>query len=176
VVNVGSVIEARLLRTVVTAQGGAPVAAEIARDVMANGEVAIAAGSRLVGTAYATGSNDRVQIAVTALVQGGTTMQLHGIVISADQQVGIPAKVLKRGSGKKKWLGRVVGSIGTVATLGLRSSGVSGGMAGVLAEDLSGDAANLERDWANERSDKVLRAEAGATLQVYLQGDFRVSR
>jgi hypothetical protein len=70
----------------------------------------------------------------------------------------------------------VAGAVGSVATLGLRSSGVTGGVAGVLADDLSGDAGNLERDWANERSDKVLRAEAGVAVQIYLQGDFRVTR
>lgn len=171
--NVGSRFPAVLAFPVKTAFSGSPVAVRVESDIAPNGPVAIPAGSTLIGEAFATDSDDRAQIVFTAIIREGRTVPFRGLAMGVDNELGIPGKVIRKASAAKKGAGRVLGAIGSAVTYGLigGNNGVVGDAAAAMAGKTAMDLAELERDWSQQRSDKVLEVKAGVRLTVYVQTD-----
>lgn len=176
VLNVGSRFTATLDFPVNTAFAGAPATAHLQKDLTVDGRVAIPAGARLVGEAFATHLDDRAQIVFTAIVHEGRTIPLRGMALGPDNQLGVAGKVIRKASATKKGVGRVLGSIGHAVSLGLigRGDGVLEEAGAIMASQTASDLSQLERAWSVQRSDKVVEIRAGTTVTVYVQGDVRV--
>lgn len=81
VLNVGTRIRAVIREPVVTSPGGTPVTAFVAEDVVSGDRVALAAGARLIGDAFAIEEDDRVQVVFTVVVSDGRTLPVSGVVL-----------------------------------------------------------------------------------------------
>jgi type IV secretory pathway VirB10-like protein len=177
VVNVGTRVPGNLTYGIRTDAATVPVEVEIAGDVVAAGRVVIPAGTRVIGEALATRDTDRVQMAFSSLVIGGKTVPLRALAMGPDGQLGLPAKLIKKASGGKNWLGKAVGALGNAATFGLLRSS-SGGVAGATAEGLlqrgGQDMQAVEHRWASQRSDKILELTPRAGITLYLEGDLTI--
>jgi type IV secretory pathway VirB10-like protein len=171
--NVGTRFNAVLAYPVNTAYGGAPVTARVEQDIAPNGVIAIPAGSTLIGEAFATEPENRAQILFTALVRDGRTVPFRAIVLGSDSNLGVPGKVVRKASAKKKGAGRVLSALGSAVTFGLvgGDNGVVGDAAAALASQTASDLSQLERTWSLERSDKVIALKAGTPMTVYVQSD-----
>ena len=66
-INVGTRLRVRLTAPVVTSFAGSPVTAAVADDVLLGGDVALPAGTVLVGEAFGTYLDDRAQVTFSAL-------------------------------------------------------------------------------------------------------------
>ena len=170
VINVGTRIHAVLPEPVVTSPGGTPVIVLVTDDVVVGDHVALRAGARMVGDAFAIEEDDRVQIIVTAVVVDGKTVPLSGVVVSDENRLGLPAKVVKKRSTGKRGLGRALGVVGSTLSVGLIPgvSSIGSAAASRIAAESASDLNQIEARWT--RSDKVLRAPAGA-VTVYLRAD-----
>ncbi len=174
VLNIGTRIAAALEAPVRTGATLAPATALIASDVRVSERVVLPAGTRLVGSAFATTGDDRVQIVWRAAVVDGRTHRLAGEALSADGSQGLTGKVVKKkGKGVLRRIGAAV--LGTAGeTLGY---GVPGGdgIAGLAEDALAGRAgrelvrASQEREWL--QADKIIELKAGAPLVVYVSSD-----
>jgi hypothetical protein len=174
VLNMGTRIEATLEAPVRTGATLAPATALVTRDVTVGEIIVLPAGTRLVGSAFATTGDDRVQIVWRAAIIAGRTHRLAGEALSADGSQGLVGKVVKKkGNSVLRRIGSTV--LGTAGeTLGY---GIPGGDGlGGLAEDaLAAHAgrelvrASQEREWL--QADKVIELKAGATLVVYVSSD-----
>ena len=171
--NVGARFGAVLAYPVNTAFGGAPVTARVEQDIAPNGMIAIPAGASLIGEAFATEPENRAQIVFTALVRDGRTVPFRAIALGPDSNLGIPGKVVRKASAKKKGAGRVLSALGSAVTFGLvgGDNGVVGDAAAALASQTASDLSQLERTWSLERSDKVIALKAGIAMTVYVQSD-----
>ncbi len=173
VVNVGTRIPAVLTDPVITGAALAPVTAKLAQDVMVGDRIALPAGVRLIGEAFATEEGDRVQVVFSSVIVNGVTHRIEGWALQ-DGEVGLKGRVLKKGSKGKK---------GAAALLGAAASGLTYGVAGAIAgapgaalsslgSSVATDMQGLGREW--RYSDKVGRVEAGVGAVVYLRRDFSV--
>jgi type IV secretory pathway VirB10-like protein len=171
--NVGTRFSAVLAYPVNTAFGGAPVTARVEQDIAPNGTIAIPAGATLIGEAFATEPENRAQIVFTAMVRDGRTLPFRAIALGPDSNLGIPGKVVRKASAKKKGAGRVLSAVGSAVTFGLigGDNGVVGDAAAALASQTANDLSQLERTWSLERSDKVIALNAGIAMTVYVQSD-----
>jgi hypothetical protein len=170
VINVGTRIRATLAEPITTSPGGTPVLALVAEPLAIGDRVVLPVGARLVGDGFAIQEDDRVQIVLTALVLDGKTAPLSGVVLSDDNRLGLPAKVIKKGSKGKRGLGKALGLVGSTLSFGLipRGSDLGAAAATQLAAETARDLSQIEARWT--RSDKVLRAPAG-NVTVYLRSD-----
>lgn len=176
VVNLGTRVKATLVYAVRTGSAPVPVTARIEEDVRVGESVVIRAGSLLVGQALATRSDDRVQVALSALVQDGFTSRFQGVALGPDGELGVAGRLVRKASGSRRWTGRAAGALGTALSLGLarRASGVAGTAAREIAADVDHDLDVFERRWGQELSDKVIEAGAGTPLVVSLVADLEV--
>jgi hypothetical protein len=172
-INVGTRIEAVLTDPVVTGAAFAPATATIAKDVYVGDRLAIAAGTVLVGEGFATQQDDRAQVVFSAMVRDGKTKQLEGWALQGGE-MGIRAKVIRKGSKTKKGAGTVLGAAASALTYGLAgaASGPEGAALASLGQTAATDLSGLGRDW--RRSDKVVRVEGGIAIHVYLRRDLKV--
>ncbi len=172
-INVGTRIEAVLTDPVVTGAAFAPATATIAKDVYVGDRLAIAAGTVLVGEGFATQQDDRAQVVFSAMVRDGRTQQLEGWALQGGE-MGIRAKVIRKGSKTKKGAGTVLGAAASALTYGLAgaASGPEGAALASLGQTAATDLSGLGRDW--RRSDKVVRVEGGVAIHVYLRRDLKV--
>ena len=172
-INVGTRIEALLTDPVVTGAAFAPATATIAKDVYVSDRLAIPAGTVLVGEGFATQQDDRAQVMFSAMVRDGKTQQLEGWALQGGE-MGIRAKVIRKGSKTKKGAGTVLGAAASALTYGLAgaASGPEGAALASLGHTAATDLSGLGRDW--RRSDKVVRVEGGVAIHVYLRRDLKV--
>lgn len=170
----GTRVAAMLTSAVTTGPVSAPVSATVVEDVHQGGQVVLPAGALLIGEAFATRNDDRVQVAIQALVCEGTSLPLRAIALGADGQVGLSGTVVRKASRAKKGLGRVLGAVASTLTLGAVGNGPAEAVAeGLLASGASG-LSDLERAWAAERSDKVVRLAPGTRLVAWIQAKARL--
>src|SRR5262249_50116544 len=103
-------------------------------------------------------------------VVDGKTVPLNGVVVSDENRLGLPAKVVKKRSTGMRGLGKALGVVGSTLSVGLIPGVASVGSAAAsrLAAESARDLNQIETRWT--RSDKVLRAPAG-TVTVYLRVD-----
>lgn len=177
VVNLGTRLAASLVYPVRTGGASVPVTARVDADVKVGDQIAIKAGSLLVGSAIATRDSDRVQIAFAAIVRDGLTSRFQGVALGADGEMGISGRLLRKASGGgSRWKARALGAAGSALSYDLarKTSGLTGTAARELASDIDRDFDAFERDWAENRSDKVVEARAGASLVVCLGADLDV--
>jgi hypothetical protein len=173
VINIGTRIEAVLTDPVVTGAAFAPATATIAKDVYVEDRLAIPAGTVLVGEGFATQQDDRAQVVFSAMVREGKTQHLEGWALQGGE-MGIRAKVIRKGSKTKKGAGTVLGAAASALTYGLAgaASGPEGAALASLGQTAATDLSGLGRDW--RRSDKAVRVEGGVAITVYLRRDFKV--
>jgi hypothetical protein len=90
--------------------------------------------------------------------------------------MGVGGRLLRKGSGGKRWMGRAAGALGTAVTLGLarRADGMAGTAAREIASDVDRELDALERQWGDSRSDKVLEAPAGTPVVASLSVDLEI--
>lgn len=174
VINMGTRIVATLEAPVRTGAALTPATALVQADVTVGERVVLPAGARLVGSAFATTGDDRVQVLWRAAVVGGRTYRLDGEALSPDGSQGLSGKVLKK---KRKGVLRRIGAtvLGTAGeTLGYGIPG-GDGVTGLAEDALAGRAgreltrAAQDREWL--QADKVIELPAGAGLIVYVSAD-----
>jgi hypothetical protein len=172
-VNVGTRIDAVLTDPVITGATFAPATARVTADVYAGDRLAIAAGTVLVGEAFAAEQHDRAQVVFTAIVRSGKTLPFEGWAIQ-EGEMGLRAKVLRKGSKAGKGAGAVLGAAASALTYGLAgaASGPEGAALASLGNSAAQDLTGLGRDW--RRSNKVLRVEPGVLMTVYIRRDLTV--
>ncbi len=173
VINVGTRIPALLTDPVITGAALAPVTAKLAQDVLVGDRVALPAGARLVGEAFATEDGDRVQVVFSSVVVNGTTHRIEGWALQ-DGEVGLKGRVLKKGSKGKKGAASLLGAAATGLTYGVAGAiaGAPGAALTSLGTSVANDMQGLGREW--RYSDKVVRIEAGAATVIYLRRDFSI--
>ena len=148
----------------------APATAKLASDVYVGDRLAIPAGTMLVGEGFATQQDDRAQIVFTAMVRDGKTIPFEGWALQ-DGEVGIRAKVVRKGSKTKNGAGAILGAAASALTYGVAGalSGPEGAALASLGNTASNDLVGLGREWRH--SDKVVRVAAGVPITVYLRRD-----
>ncbi len=172
VVNVGERLSAKLLYPIVTGGGSVPVTAAIAADVVVGGRIAVPAGTRLVGEAFATTANDRAQIVFHAAVIDGRTIALSAVAFDEDSQLGVVGKLVKKGSALKKLGGRLAGAFGSAVSLGTLGLVSPSSIAGNLASGAVDDLKQVSSEWV--LSSKVIQVPAEKPLVIHLSGDLNL--
>jgi hypothetical protein len=175
--TVGTRLQAALTHPVITSFAGTPVTATLTHDVVLAGEVVLATGTLIAGESFGTSLDDRAQLVFSAAVHRGRGIHFRGVALGSDSRLGIPGRVVRRASKAKKGVGRVLGSLGSALAVGLARQGSGGvlGDAGLnLASDLAADVTQLDRTWANQRSDKGIEIRAGTEVTVYVQAETTV--
>jgi hypothetical protein len=169
-INVGTRVAALLTEPVVTGAAFAPATATIAKDVYVEGRLAVPAGTVLVGEGFATLQDDRAQILFTAIVKDGQTIRFEGWALEQGE-MGVPAKVIRKGSKAKRGAGTLLGAAASALTYGLAgaAAGPEGAALASLGQTAANDLGGLGRDWV--RSDKVVRVEAKVPITVYIRRD-----
>lgn len=172
-INLGTRIEAVLTDPIVTGAAFAPASATLAKDVYAGDRLAIPAGTVLIGEGFATDQDDRAQVQFSAIVRDGKTIKFEGWALQQGE-MGIRAKVIKKGSKTKKGAGTVLGAAASALTYGLAgaATGPEGAALASLGQTAASDLNGLGRDW--RRSNKVVRVEAGAAITVYIRRDLAI--
>jgi hypothetical protein len=176
VVNVGTRFRAVLSVPVLTGAASAPVTARLTGGPASAEDGAVPVGSVLVGDAFATSQDDRVQVVFSAMVVSGVTVPVRAIALGEDDQVGLAGRLVRKGSSGKRGFGRVLGAVGSALTLGLVGGAPTPGraIADHVAVSAASDLAELDRRWTSERSDKVLQVLAGRLVVVSLLSDLRL--
>lgn len=169
IVNVGERFAGKLLYPIVTGGGSVPVTAALAADIVVGGRTAMPAGTRLVGEAFATTTNDRAQIVFHAAVIAGRTLAISAVAFDEDNQLGVIGKLVKKGSALKKIGGRLAGAFGGALSLGSYGLVSPSSMAGTLSSGAAADIQQAASDWVI--SSKVIEVPAEKRLVVYLSGD-----
>jgi hypothetical protein len=173
VINVGTRMEAVLAEPVITGAALAPAAARLVADFFVGDQLAIAAGTPLVGEGFATNQDDRVQVVFTAFVRDGKTVQLEAWALQ-NSEMGIKGKILRKGSKGKKGAGAVLGAAASALSFGLAGAapGPGGAALASLGSTASSDLNTLGRNlrW----SDKSVRVEAGVPITVYVRRDLKI--
>lgn len=174
VLNVGTRFEVTLDLPVQTGSLGTPVAATLAADIHGPDGILLPAGARIIGDAFATTTDNRVQVVMTAVVADGKTVRLSGIALGPDGVFGLPGKVVRKGSKTKAGAGRVLGAVGSALSFGAFGSrgGLVDSAAAELARDTGRSLSGVESAW--QRSDKVIRVPAGTRLTVYVREDAKL--
>jgi hypothetical protein len=172
-INLGTRVEALLTDPVVTGAAFAPASATLAKDVYVEDRLAIPAGTVLVGEGFATLQDDRAQILFSAIVKDGQTIRFEGWALQQGE-MGVRAKVIRKGSKAKKGMGTVLGAAASALTYGLTgaAAGPEGAALASLGQTTANDLNGLGRDW--RRSDKVVRVEAGVPITVYIRRDLTI--
>jgi hypothetical protein len=172
-INLGTRVEALLTDPVVTGAAFAPASATLAKDVYVDDRLAIPAGTVLVGEGFATLQDDRAQILFSAIVKDGQTIRFEGWALQQGE-MGVRAKVIRKGSKTKKGVGTVLGAAASALTYGLAgaAAGPEGAALASLGQTAANDLNGLGRDW--RRSDKVVRVEAGVPITVYIRRDLTI--
>jgi hypothetical protein len=171
-VNLGTRVEAVLTDPIVTGAAFAPATAKLTTDLHVGDRLAIPAQTVLVGEGFATEQDDRAQVLFTAIVRDGRTIKFEGWALQQGE-MGIPARVIRKGSKTKKGAGTVLGAAASALTYGLAgSAGPEGAALASLGQTAANDLGALGRDW--RRSNKVVRVEAGAPITIYIRRDLTI--
>jgi hypothetical protein len=175
VVNVGARIAVTLLEPVMTGGAGAPVRGRVDEDVLAGSRVAIPKGAVFVGRAFATETDDRVQVLFAWLVMAGTSHPVRAVVLGGDSGLGLKGRRLQRASRGRNAGGKVLGTVGRVLSFGLLSAG-GADLAGLAARDAVETVGDSLRSTAQRWvvSDKVVHLAAGTGAVAYLEADLDV--
>lgn len=169
VVNVGERFAGKLLYPIVTGGGSVPVTAALVADIVVTGRTALPAGTRLVGEAFATTTNDRAQVVFHAAVISGRTLGISAVAFDEDNQLGIVGKLVKKGSAIKKIGGRLAGAFGGALSLAGYGLVSPSSVAGTLSSGAAADIQQAASEWVI--SSKVIEVPAEKKLVVYLSGD-----
>lgn len=176
VVNVGTRVQARLEASVRTGASLVPVTAVLTEDVRVGERVLLPAGARLVGSAFATPQDDRVQILWRAVVQAGRTWPFEGETLGADGAPGLVGKLITR---RRKGVLRRIGS--AVAGVAADTAGVAApfgdGLLDRTGTALVGRAGSDLRQFDTGRewlqADSVVELKAGITCTIFVAADLR---
>jgi hypothetical protein len=128
-----------------------------------------------VGQAFATETDDRVQILFGWLVTGGRSRAVRAVVLGPDNGLGLKGRVVHRGSRARGLGGRVIGTVGRVLSFGLLASGGAdlGSLAARDAAETVGESLrSTGQRWVV--SDKVIHVPAGTHAVAYLEGDLEL--
>ncbi len=179
VVNMGTRLQARLESSLRTGAALTPVTAVLTADLRSGDRVVLSAGARMVGSAFATTGDDRVQLVWRAIVVNGRTVPFEGETLADDGTVGLVGKVIDR---RGKGILRRIGSVALTAAGATVAYGVPGGdgvlgRAGDVAADQAGrqlERMGQQREWL--QADKVVELRAGAPCVVYVSSDVVLPR
>lgn len=179
IVNMGTRLQARLESGVRTGATLTPVTAVLTADMRSGERVILPAGARVVGSAFATTGDDRVQVVWRALVVNGRTVPFEGETLADDGTLGLVGKVIDR---RGKGILRRIGSVALTAAGATVAYGVPGsdsvlGRAGDVAADQAGrqlERMGQQREWL--QADKVVELRAGAPCVVYVSSDVVLPR
>lgn len=179
VVNMGTRLQVRLESSLRTGATLTPVTAVLTADLRSGDRVILPAGARVVGSAFATTGDDRVQLVWRALVVNGRTVPFEGETLADDGTVGLVGKVIAR---RGKGILRRIGSVALTAAGATVAYGVPGvdgvlGRAGDVAADQAGrqlERMGQQREWL--QADKVVELRAGAPCVVYVSSDIVLPR
>lgn len=179
VVNMGTRLAARLDNGVRTGATLTPATAVLTEDLRSGERVILPAGSRVVGSAFATTGDDRVQLVWRALVINGRTVPVDGETLAIDGTVGMVGKVIaRRGKGLLRRIGSVaLGAAGVATAYGVPAGSGLLGRAGDVAADQAGrelERMGQQREWL--QADKVVELRAGASCIIYVSSDIVLPR
>jgi hypothetical protein len=172
-INVGTRVEAVLTDPIVTGATFAPAAASLTQDVRVGDRVVLPAGTTLIGEGFATQQDNRAQVVFTAIVKDGKTRKFEGWALQKGE-MGIKAKVIRKGSKAKKGAGTLLGAAAAGVSYGLAGAvpGPQGAALSSLGSTAASDLVGLGRDW--RQSDKVVRVEAGVAITIYIRRDLTI--
>ncbi len=179
IVNMGTRLQGRLESSLRTGATLTPVTAVLTADLRAGDRVILQAGARVVGAAFATTGDDRVQLVWRALGVNGRTVPFEGETLADDGTQGLVGKVIDRHG---KGILRRIGSVPLTAAGATIAYGVPGGdgvlgRAGGVAADQAGrqlERMGQQREWL--QADKVVELRAGAPCVVYVSSDVVLPR
>ncbi len=173
ILNVGTRFKVEISEPVRTSGGGIPVTATAMSDVLARGRTVIPKGTHLVGEAFATTTDDRVQLVFSALIYKGVTTRLSGITFDKDGQLGLRGKVIKKGRGKRA-LGGVLRAGASVLSMGVLGTDDAPSRAvDSMMRDASRGLSSIESQWDRDL-EKVIQVPAGVQVTVFLRDDLRL--
>ncbi len=131
------------------------------------------AGTTLIGEGFATQQDNRAQVVFTAIVKDGKTRKFEGWALQKGE-MGIKAKVIRKGSKAKKSAGTLLGAAAAGVGYGLAGAvpGPQGAALSSLGSTTASDLVGLGRDW--RQSDKVVRVEAGVAITIYIRRDLTI--
>lgn len=179
IVNMGTRLVARLESSVRTGATLTPVTAVLTADLRAGERVILPVGGRIVGSAFATTGDDRVQLVWRAIVVNGRTVPFEGETLADDGTLGLVGKVIDR---RGRGVLRRIGSVALTAAGATVAYGVPGGdgvlgRAGDVAADQAGrqlERMGQQREWL--QAAKVVELRAGAPCVVYVSSDVVLPR
>ena len=172
-IALGTRIPAILQDPITTSPEGAPVTASVLNDVLSRGRLAIPSGSRLEGLAFGTDSDDRARILMTAVVISDRTSPLPSVVLDSDGMLGLPGKVISRGSKSRQGGGLLLRALGGAAGYGLGgSAGLAGAALSELGSDVSQSISSITRDW--RVSGKAIRVPSGTRIVCYVRAEAEI--
>jgi hypothetical protein len=175
VVNVGARVAVTLMEQVLTGGAGAPVRARVEEDIPDGPRVAVQKGAVFVGRAYATDTDDRVQILFGWLVSAGKSHSVRAVVLGPDNGLGLRGRVIHRSSRGRSVGGKVLGTVGRVLSFGLlttRATDLGSLAARDAAEAVGDNLRSTAQRWVV--SDKVIQLPAGTVAVAYLEGDLEL--
>jgi hypothetical protein len=175
VVNVGARMRITLMEPVLTGGAGAPVRARVEEDIPEGPQVVVRKGAVFVGRAYATDTDDRVQMLFGWLVVAGKSHSVRAVALGLDHGLGLRGRVIQRASRGRSVGGKVLGTVGRVLSFGLLASG--GNDVGALAardavETVGDDLRVTAQRWVV--SDKAIQLAAGTLGVAYLEADLEL--
>jgi hypothetical protein len=156
----GTLIPARLTVPADTRPG--PVTAEVTRDVMVAGAVAVPRGALLVCTSQGFASG-RITVACDGLTLGDRTVRMSGTALGADKRPGLPCGSAG-GAGVEEHARS--GSIDTAANIASRLAG--DGVSGDVARGAVRIGAGTARDASAPGAASALPAPSGTTFFVFV--------
>lgn len=174
VINVGTRLRATLEAPLRTGSSLAPATAVLADDLRSGERVLLAAGTRLVGSAFATPNDDRVQILWRALVREGRTLAVQAETLGPDGAPGLAGKVIRRhrkgvlrriGSTLAATAGDAAGYAVPLGDTALEQAGAA--LAGRAGRELG--QLGSGREWL--QVDTVVELKAGLPIVVYVSAD-----
>lgn len=179
VINVGTRLRATLEAPLRTGSALAPATATLAEDLRDGDHVLLSAGTRLVGNAFATPNDDRVQIVWRAIVCDGRTLAVQAETLGSDGAPGLPGKVIRRhrrgvlrriGSTLAATAGDAAGYVLPLGDTALEQA--SAALAGRAGREL-GQLGNA-REWV--QADTVVELKAGTPIVVYVSADIALGQ
>ena len=170
VVNLGTRVPFTVTQVAMTGATAGPLSGRLDADVVVDGRIALPVGTPLAGLGFATTGDDRMQVVVSALVVGGRSVPVQAVVLGPDHALGIPGRLVRKGSKARHGLGRLADSLGAALSAAALPGG---GLIGAALADLTrvgGEGLRgMGKGWS--LSDKVVEVPVGARGVLYIERD-----
>ncbi len=174
----GTRFSVRLLQSLsLQASGSIPIQGVVEEDVLADSDVAISKGTKILGTASFNAKRPRADISWQQIVlDDGRQMALSAVAIGTDNQSGVSGKV-RSGAGKEttgKVLGHFIGGFASGSMTRGQTGESEGGLLNGFKNAVSETATDQAASWAEDLKKVTpwIEIEAGKVCIAVLVQDF----